>query len=273
MAMPRELSIVRHGFTDANKAQKLYKAGRTDEIPPEFYQRYDWQHPLLPEGEEQIRSAREWMLVNGMDPAGYDRRYASYFIRARQSAAILGGIACNWYLDNRIVERDWGLYGVVSPEERRALYSHTERARTENPWFVRYDNGESLAGSVLLKLRDFLDTQHREMAKKRVLVVAHGEVMWCFRALIEKMLPEEFQQLDLEKSETIRNGTILTYSHVNPYTDEVDYTRRWMRMIYPESPHESPNGGDWREVPMRREFSGAELLGQIAVYPPIMEFV
>lgn len=270
MAMPQELVIVRHGLSEANVFQKLANMGRGDEVPPEFYERYDWEQPLAPEGILQAQKAGEWITANVCDPLDFDRRYSSKFIRARQTALHIGGPACKWYLDDRIKERDWGIYGYAPHAERGEKFPHTERARIDNPWYARYDGGESLADNVLLRVRDFIGTLHRELEGQRVLVVAHGETMWTMRALLEKMLPEEYFELDQDKSQKIRNGSILQYSHTSPKTNQEDYERRWMRITYPEAPDEAPNGGNWIEVPMRREFSGEELAVQVDKIPRLL---
>ena len=42
-------------------------------------------------------------------------------------------------------------------------------------------------------------------------------------------------------------------------------------MVYPDAPHESPDGGEWVELPKRQRFTGEELLKQIEIAPPLLE--
>lgn len=131
MGMPNNLVLVRHGESEANKAQKLQKQGRVDLIPPEFWNRHDWQHRLTPQGIDQAIAAGKWITQNIGSIDGYfDRRYVSPFIRTRETALnLLGSTACDFLKDDRLIERSWGTYGAVSLEERSDLFAHTERQR------------------------------------------------------------------------------------------------------------------------------------------------
>jgi len=45
---------------------------------------------------------------------------------------------------------------------------------------------------------------------------------------------------------------------------------RWRRMVYPDAVAESPDGGEWVELPDRRRYSGAELLTQAESAPRLI---
>lgn len=65
---------------------------------------------------------------------------------------------------------------------------------------------------------------------------------------------------------------MLHYARVNP-ADENDVRDRitWRRMIYPDAVEESPDGGEWVELPARQRFTGAELLEQAEFAPPLLD--
>lgn len=271
MAMPRDLVFVRHGQSEANIVQKAQKAGHPLEIAQSIYDRPDWRQRLSPLGVEQARAAGRWLEKSLGGVAIFDARYVSSFLRARETAAYLGGMAATgWTIDDRLIERSRGTYGIVSDEERLNRFDLTQKLHKTSPWHVRFDGGESM-GDVYGRFRDFQGTLHREEDNRRVLVVAHGDFINAARYGIERMLPEQWEALDADPTQTIRNCAVLQYSRTNPI-DETDVRDKlhWRKMVYPTALDESPDAGNWVELADRRRFTGAELIGQIEIAPPLL---
>ena len=89
------------------------------------------------------------------------------------------------------------------------------------------------------------------MGDKRVLAVSHGEFMWAMRFVVERMLPQKWQELDKNKKMRIGNCYILWYSRRNP-ADPTDVRT-------------SLSDG-WRRIvdPVERQFAIRWSMGQVA---------
>ena len=175
-------------------------------------------------------------------------------------------------LDHRIVERSWGVFGAATLEEQDQLYRHTKERAELDPLFTSKDGGEALANGVLTRFRDFLDTLHREANGENVLAVTHGEFMWVVRYVLERMTPEEWQKLDDDKSQRLRNCSVLQYTRINP-EDNSDVRRKlsWMRIVYPDAIDKSPFMGEWQDMQKPRGFSAEELSEQIDAFPRLLK--
>ena len=271
MPMPNHLVFIRHGKSEANTVQKGDDHGLEATIASEVFRRPDWRHRLTPEGVEQAKNAKKWLDAELGGVASFDALYVSPFIRTRETAAHLSGDeAVSWTIDDRIVERSWGVYGKRPRAEQRAQFPLTAEEKLANPWYTRLDGGESFP-DVYGRVRDFQGTLHREQSGKRVLVVSHGDYMNAVRYGIERMLPEEWERLDEDEEFTLRNLTALEYSRVNPMDPEdVRSKLTWRRYTYPDDIAGSPCGNQWVELAQRRRYTGAELLGQVAISEPLI---
>jgi len=273
MAMPNHIVFVRHGLSEANIIQTLDKSGEGHhEKESQINDRPDWQQRLSERGIRQAQTAKLWIdkYLGGVE--SFDARYVSPFLRTRETAAYIGGVeAGEWTIDDRIVERSWGVYGTVPRAEQRSQFPLTVKLHSSTPWYVRFDGGESMP-DVYGRFRDFQGTLHREQEGRRVIVVSHGDFINVARYGIERMRPEQWEAIDRDPQYTIRNCSVLHYTRVNP-ADENDVRDRitWRRMIYPDNIEESPNGGEWVELPARQRFTGAELLEQAGFAPPLLD--
>lgn len=271
MAMPNDIIFVRHGQSEANIVQKMSREEIHHEHEEAINDRPDWQQRLSEKGIEQAKIAKLWIDENLGGVKSFDGRYVSPFLRTRETAAYIGGIDANeWTIDDRIVERSWGVYGIVPRAEQRAHFPLTSKLQQTTPWYVRFDGGESMP-DVYGRFRDFQGTLHREQSGRRVIVVSHGDFINVARYGIERMRPEQWEAIDRDPSLTIRNCSITHYTRVNPEdSDDIRDKITWRRMVYPDNPHESPDDGNWVELPARQRFSGQELLEQAEFAPPLL---
>lgn len=269
--MPNHLVFVRHGQSEANIVQTADKDGYAHEMYETVSERPDWQQRLSQEGVEQAKIAGDWIRRNLGGVAAFDFRYNSPFIRARETAGYISGDdPSEWIFDDRVVERSWGIYGALTKAEREEMFSLTTKMYKLSPWYVKLEGGESRY-EVSNRFRDFQSTLHREAADKKVIVVTHGDYMGIARYNLERMLPEEFEQMEHDRTQTIRNCNIMHYSRVNP-EDPEDIREKiaWRRMTDPIDESRSPFGGEWVELPARRKYTGAELIGQAALVPHLL---
>lgn len=270
--MPKELVFVRHGLSEANIVHGIDKAGKENPNLPRVNDRPDWQQRLSDKGIQQAKNAKRWIDENLGGVQSFDARYVSPFLRTRETAAYLGGLDVGeWTIDDRVVERSWGVYGTVARAEQRAQFPLTVKLHQSTPWYVRFDGGESMP-DVYGRFRDFQGTLHREQSGQRVLVVSHGDFINVARYGIERLRPEQWEAIDRDPRFTIRNCAVLQYSRVNPLNpDDVRDKIHWRRMIYPDAIDESPDGGEWVELPERERFTGAELLEQVELAPKLLD--
>ena len=272
MPMPNELILVRHGQSEANIIQKAGKSGEPHPSEPLINDRPDWRQRLSEKGVEQAKSARIWLGENMGGIAVFDALYTSSFLRTRETAGYISGDdEVQWTIDDRLIERSWGTFGATPFEERDAHFPQTVKMQKATPWFTRLDGGENYP-DVSGRFRDFQGTLHREQSDKKVLVVTHGDFINVARYNIERMLPEQWEEMDELGEYRLRNCTIVHYSRVNP-DDPQDVREKlhWRRMIYPDAVHESPDDGQWIELPIRQRFVGAELLQQVEIAPRILD--
>lgn len=272
MSMPNDLVFVRHGQSEANIVQKGHEPQPSPNIIQAVNDRPDWQQRLSPLGIEQAKLAKVFIDRELDGASSFDGRFLSPFLRTRETAAYLGGDDCGeWTVDDRVVERSWGVYGTVARAEQRKQFPLTSKLHQATPWYVRFDGGESMP-DVYGRFRDFQGTLHREQSGKRVIVVSHGDFINVARYGIERMLPEQWEALDRDPMYTIRNCSITHYSRVNPNDpDDIREKLQWRRIIYPDAIDQSPDGGSWIELPGRQRFTGEELRHQAEFAPQLLQ--
>lgn len=265
MTMPIDLVLVRHGQSEQNLAMKHAKEGDTSLLTEEFRSRHVAAHRLTKLGQRQARLAGKWLKDNDM--AQFDRRYASGYIRAQETAMLLGVSGPDWFVDPALREREWGDYDGLSWEEREEIAKDKLITRDTDSFFWIPPNGESIA-QLTTRLRPLFDTLHRECSDKRVIIVCHGEVMWALRFILERMPIGRWIELETsdEPGVKINNCQILHYTRRNPKTGELDAYLNWMRSISPSNP--SNNGPGWEAI-VRKRFSDEELKNTVTKVKPL----
>lgn len=271
MTMPRELVMGRHGQSEANIVQKCDDHGVKSRVADKIMARPDWTQRLTALGIEQAQQAKLVIDRELGGLASFDALYVSPFMRTRETAAYMGGMDLGgWTIDDRLVERSWGVYGKVARAEQRSLFPLTSAEKLANPWYTRLDGGESMP-DVYGRFRDFQSTLHREQADKRVFAVTHGDFMNAARYGVERMLPEEWEDMDEDRRFTITNCMMIDWSRTNPDDPEdVRDKMRWRRYINPLDLTDAPFDGQWVEMKERRRYFGGELIGQAERSPRLL---
>lgn len=128
MAMPNDLIFIRHGQSEANIVQRAEKDGRKHLKADQINERPDWEQRLSANGIKQALQAKEWIDAHLGGAASFDFHYFSPFLRTRETAAYIGGPECErWIIEDRVVERSWGLYGAISRAERATVFAMTTK--------------------------------------------------------------------------------------------------------------------------------------------------
>lgn len=260
--MPLDLVFVRHGESEANVIQQEDKAGRKHEHSDAINNRADWKQRLSRLGIEQAQQTKTWIDRNLGGVALFDYGYVSTFLRTRETAGYLGTPRGGWALEDRIVERNWGSYGILLKAERDRKYAETVKMLKQSKWFAKLDGGESLF-DVRFRWRDVQESVLRNHSNHRIIFVGHGDFMTSARFDIERQSPEEFDAMLDDKSQSIINGAIMEYTRSNPQ-DKHDIRDKitWRRITYPTDEANSPFEGQWVTLGPRKSYTAEELLAQ-----------
>lgn len=303
MGMPDNLVLVRHGESEGNVATTLSKAGDNSWYTDAFTTTPGHQWRLTAKGRQQARMSGEWITRHVT--AAFDGFYVSPYVRTRETAGNLDLPGARWRLNRALRERDWGDIGSLTKTEFNSsdMFALSKLTRDIDPLYWVPPGGESIGQVAEDRVRNVLDTLHREQAGKDVICVTHGEAMWAFRLVLERLDDDQFVTLDNDKSERIHNCEVIHYTRINPFaTDEQRrrvtkqthgwaarhphlgrllygtpdpqvYARRlaWMRRARPvvdDAGRESMVVGDWVAIDFTTR-SNADLLESVARVPSL----
>jgi len=268
--MPIDLVLVRHGESEANAAKRRAERGDATAYSAQFRNRHTRSLRLTKVGREQASAAGQWLTREFLGgPVGFDRYITSEYVRAMETAGLLSLPHAVWFRHFYLTERDWGDLELLPPDEREKKFGAAMRMRDIEPFFWAPPNGESFA-ALCLRLDRVLHTLHRECSDKRVLIVCHGEVMWAFRVLLERMSQTRFKKLHLSKKpgDRIVNCQVLHYTRRNPDTGELAKYANWMRAVRPTRKRVWTSGWQTFERP---RYSNEELLKVVRRSPSFLE--
>ena len=269
MALPFDFVLIRHGQSEGNAAKRRSEKGDHTALK-KLNEQHTRSFRLSERGREQATAAGKW-LVNefSANGRGFDRFITSEYVRAMETAGLLGLPNAAWFRNFYLSERDWGDLETCPEDEREAKYGDALRMRGVEPFFWRPPNGESLA-EVCLRLDRVLQTLHRESSEKRVIIVCHGDVMRAFRVLLERMPQQRFKQLYLskEKEDGVYNCEVMHYTRRNPETGAIAPYANWMRRVRPTDMPIWTTG--WQEIE-RPRYSNQDLLDIVSQSPVVLE--
>lgn len=255
MGMPKNFYLVRHGESEGNAANRASRNGDNRHFTTEFLKRSSARWRLTDNGRKQADAAGAWFGENGL--IHFDRQYTSEYIRAMETAGRLG-LPGKWLIDFYLRERDQGTLDIMPDDELKSRFIEEVKRRERDVFFWAPPGGESLA-TLCLRVDRVLNTLHRECDNKDVIITCHSEVMWAFRARIERMTQQRF--LELYKSpdpkDHIHNCQILHYTRTDPHTGHNLSHMDFVRSIWPVDQTKSRN--EWEPI-VRPRFTSEELL-------------
>lgn len=272
MGMPNHLVLVRHGQSEGNVATDAAKAGDTSYYTDAFTTTPGHQWRLTPTGRAQAECAGRWIDTH---IGTFDRYYTSPYVRTRETAARLGLSDAAWRINRALRERDWGDIGSVPRGEFESLpeFRHNAAMKALDPLYWQPPGGESIAGVAEDRVRNVCDTLHRECDSGTVICVGHGELMWAFRLLLERLDDDTFVALDADRSEKIHNCEVLHYTRIDPDTGAQAPRLSWLRRARPVAA--DTDGfemvvGEWVEF-HTHTYTSAELLAAVEEVPTLFE--
>ncbi len=209
------LILIRHGESEGNYANRLSEAGKIKTLNRLYHQRHSYHLRLSDKGRSQALMAGEWFREKFGNIAARSHFVVSEYVRARETAALLGIPGARWHLHRHLVERDWGDLEKFSSEDRLKKFGDNIRGRRVEPFYWRPQGGETMA-EVCERVSTFIEHLKRDYSDKTVVVVCHGEVMWAFRIVLEHMSVEKFRSMILSKESIhqIYNCQVHIYEYV-----------------------------------------------------------
>ena len=228
MVMPDHLFLVRHGESEGNVAALAAKRGEEPLPTDPFYDLPGRAWALTDKGRVQAATIGTWLRgaleeigrTAGATPTG--RRYVSPYVRTRQTAAGLRlGSALQpvgWYVNRSLRERDWGDIESIPKSEFdfAEQYEHSRHKRAIDPLYWHPPGGESLCDVAENRVRNFLDTLHRECSGQTVVAVTHGEFMMATRLVLERADDETFADWLDDPRQRLENCAVLHYTRIPP---------------------------------------------------------
>jgi broad specificity phosphatase PhoE len=260
MAMPEELVLVRHGHSEGNLVVDRSKQGDDSFYTPDFRERPGHRWRLTEEGQKQAEIAGRWVLENISEE--FDRYYVSPYVRAKETAGLLGLPDAEWRVDPRLRERDWGDIGSLPRSEFKEQYPQNAFLKEVDSLYWRPPGGESIQ-DVRMRVRNMFDTLHRETAGQKVIIVTHGEFMWATRAELEYMSDEDWVEADNNKDNKIHNAQVIHYSKNGPGSEPAKYLS-WTRSVCPWL---KSIDVDWLPIE-RHRFTNEQLREQVCEVEP-----
>jgi broad specificity phosphatase PhoE len=208
---PARLWLVRHGESQANVARAIANEAGHHEIGIDVR---DVDVPLSDLGLRQAKAAGDWFA----SLPGEERPeviLCSPYLRTRQTAKIiceagaLSGGPARPIMDERLREREFGIFDRLTDVGiRKRFPDEAAHKAMLGKFYHRPPGGESWA-DVILRLRSALNTINLHYSDRRVLVVCHQVVVFCFRYILEEL--EEKEILKIDREADILNCGICTY--------------------------------------------------------------
>jgi broad specificity phosphatase PhoE len=225
---PARLWLVRHGQSQGNVARDAADEVGAHEIDIEMR---DVDVPLSALGVEQAKAAGRWFAAL----PGRERPeliLSSPYVRARQTAGIicdqgaLAGGPARTIIDERLREREFGIFDrLTTAGIRHRFPEEAAHRRRLGKFYHRPPGGESWA-DVILRLRSMLNTINLHYCDRRVLVVCHQVVVFCFRYILEEL--DEAAILNIDKQSEVLNCGIAAYDfEVDAAGDSVPELSLW----------------------------------------------
>jgi len=265
-AWPYELVLVRHGQSEGNEASARSQHGDLSAFTPEFRNKHSSTYRLTDKGIAQAKVAGEWIKANISKT--FDRYYTSEYVRAMETAALLGLPDAKWFTEIVLRERDKGAMDNISAIDKKEQFADEMERRKRDSFFWSPPGGESIA-QVCIRVDHTFNTLRRECSNQRVIIVCHGEVMWAMRVRIERLSQIRYHQLykSSDPRDKIHNSTVIQYTRIHPKTGEIFPYFKFMRSVCPWKPEFSMDG--WLEFD-RPSYSNEELLQSVTTVPRLV---
>ena len=273
--MPRDLVLVRHGESEGNLATQAVREGDLRFYTDAFTTTPGHRWRLTATGRTQAQTIGAWLRGEFTpaqpDAPGFDLAMVSPYVEARETAAHLALPDAAWVSNRAMRERDWGDIGSMAREEFESDPRFVENARMKrhDPLYWVAPGGESIAQVAEDRVRNVLDTLHREASRLQVLAVTHGELIWATRLVLQRWSDEKFAARDSDPHYRIGNGQAVHYTRTDPRTGRFAPRLAW---VCTATPYPLSDGtwtvqvSPWSAF-IRRSESNEDLLSSVHTVP------
>lgn len=216
MVMPNNYIIVRHGESEGNVAVEAAKSGDDSYYTDKFVTTPGTQWRITADGIMQANAIGAFINSENID---FDQYFVSPYVRTRMTAAQLQLNNAQWFINRTYREREWGECDTLTLQQFKEQYPNSARVKKNNPLYWCPPGGESIAEVAENRVRNILDTLHRQYSHKNVIAVTHGETMWAHRLVLDRWNDEEFNNNDANKDMKIHNCQAIHYRRSDPSSD------------------------------------------------------
>ncbi|NUR05591.1 MAG: histidine phosphatase family protein [Nocardioidaceae bacterium] len=203
---PDAITLVRHGESVGNVADADAHRRHAERV--EVSDR-DPDVALSDTGREQARAVARWLAGDGSDRRPH-LVLSSPYRRARDTAEIaVEDLGVEVVLDERLRERDLGLFDGLTGRGIRASYPEEARRRERmGKFYYRPPSGESWT-DVVLRVRSLLTDLRHGYDGARVWMFSHQAVVMGFRYVLEGL--DEERLLAVDRDHRLANASLSTW--------------------------------------------------------------
>lgn len=226
MAMPKNLILIRHGYSEANELQSC-----NNRLIEESVTIPDRAWRLTDKGIQQAKAIGTIFTDGRL--AQIDSFFVSPYRRTIETAGHMNISKANWKLMRSIRERSWGDIDTLPKKIFKDEYPRNYSQHVHDPIYWTPPSGESIAGVAENRVANMLTTLHREHAGENVVLVTHHDFIQSTRLVLENMTDEEFMNKVNDGTLDVPNGSALWYSRVDPFNGNLNKDISHYRVIVP----------------------------------------
>jgi len=216
-------------------------------------------------GRDQAKTTGDWIRENIYQQ--FDAYYVSEYVRAKETASLLGFEESEWHSEFYLREQDNGVFTSLSGTERKELWSKELERKKLDSFYYAPPGGESIA-NCCLRVERWLHDLRVNCSGFRVIAVCHGNILKSLRIRIEKMNQENWGLLQTDKYKT-HNCQVIHYSRRNPFNGKVGKNIDWVRSICPWDLRRSVQTAEWEEI-KRPSFTNEQLFQSLENTPRLI---
>jgi broad specificity phosphatase PhoE len=202
---PRTITLVRHGESVGNLADAKAHDEQADrlDLPAR-----DADVELSDTGRRQAGALHRWYTE--ADPEQRPTLVlSSPYRRAADTALLAVGEELEVVVDERLRERDLGLFDGLTGRGIRAAYADEAKRREKvGKFYYQPPSGESWA-DVVLRVRSLLADLRHGFGDARVWMFSHQAVIMSFRYVLEGLSEQDL--LEVDRTSRIANVSLTTY--------------------------------------------------------------
>jgi broad specificity phosphatase PhoE len=226
MAMPKNLILIRHGYSEANELQSC-----NNRLIEESVTIPDRAWRLTDKGIQQAKAIGTIFTDGRLSQI--DSFFVSPYRRTIETAGHMNISKANWKLMRSIRERSWGDIDTLPKKIFKDEYPRNYSQHVHDPIYWTPPSGESIAGVAENRVANMLTTLHREHAGENVVLVTHHDFIQSTRLVLENMTDEEFMNKVNDGTLDVPNGSALWYSRVDPFNGNLNKDISHYRVIVP----------------------------------------